>query len=899
MTHCVLGAFLVALLIGRPVSAQVTSDAQLRGIVRDATEAVVVTATVVIVSPQLIGGPRTLQVGIDGQWRAAALSPGTYTVSVSAPAFEPVVREDVRLLAGATLIVDTRLAIAPVAERTQVDHAGPVVDVTSAAVTFTLSEPMLRGVPTLRAFSSLINLAPGVAGDQAFGGSKLSNGLYVDGIDTTEAAEQGPWLRFNQNWLQDFQIAGLGADAEYGLSTGVAAYGHVRSGTNRYAGLAEAWRIPGAWVANNTEKLSEALQRRFASARIDSYWTANGQLGGPVRRDHLWFFAGVEYITSDTGPAGYQGSDRVELDDARSIGRLTWNAWSAARLDGFVQGGHRRIRNSNLSAQVPREAATLFEQPQISATVRLTQPVGQTLLFDLQYAGWQSPGKQEPQPPGSRNGPPGRYDALSNTFSVNTQIYIRDDRWRQFVAGSATWYGSTGGLTHDARFGIQIERSREATTFGLPGGRTFTDFGGVPSEVIFQDESVNRGDTARMTLFVQDRLRLGSRITLLPGLRVDRFRWSTAERRNVLATTPFSPRLGVAWDVRANHETVVRAHYGRYTDPAFAQPVLLSDNANPWVQIVARVVGPDQFEEISRRDSRGGRTLDPDIEHSYVDQFVGGLEHQLGSGFAVLGQYIHREFRSFIQFQNPNVEWIPVERRDPGRDGVPGTGDDGTVFTVFSRIATGPVLSVYKNLENARRQYRGAQFVVRTTGGGPLQLQASYTRSQTRGTMPTSLHANAGVRFQGATTNPNRLINGDENTAYDPTNEIKILSVWNPPQFGGWVVGGVYRYLTGGAWGRTFFATGLAHGGESIRAEPRDTNRLPAINQLDLHVEKSLRLGTRSLGAFADVFNVWNQGVPDSEWGGDAVNTASGPNLGVPLLWRPPRQVRVGLQFTF
>lgn len=897
MNHRVFGASLVALLLAVPVSAQVTSDAQLRGTVRDATEAVVVTATVSIASPQLIGGPRTLPVSPDGQWRAAALSPGTYTVSVSAPGFEPVVRDDVRLFAGATLLVDTRLEITPLAERTQVDQARPVVDVTSAAVTFTLSEPMLRGLPTLRAFSTLINLAPGVAGDQAFGGSKLSNGLYVDGIDTTEAAEQGPWLRFNQNWLQDFQIVGLGADAEYGLSTGVTGYGHVRSGTNRYAGLAEAWGIPSAWVANNTEELSQALQRQFASARIDSYWTANGQLGGPVRRDQLWFFAGVEYITSDTAPAGYQGPDRVELDDTRSIGKLTWNAWPAARLEGFVQGGHRRIRNSNLSAQVPREAARLSEQPQISGTVRVTQSVGQSLLLDLQYAGWNSPGKEEPQPPGSRNGPPGRYDALTSTYSVNLWSYGQDDVRRQSMAGSATWYGVTGRLTHDARFGMQLERAREGTTFGFPGGRAYTDLGGVPSQVILQDEHVLRGDTARLSLFVQDRVGLGSRITLSPGLRVDRFGWSTTERRNVLGTTPVSPRIGVAWDVQTNHETVVRAHYGRYTDPAFAQPVLLTDYANRPVQIVARVVAPEVFEEISRNDF-SGQSLDPDIEHSYVDQFVGGLEHQLGSGFAVLGQYIHREFRSFIQFQNPNRAWTPVERRDPGRDGIAGTADDGALFTVYSRSNTGPVLSVYKNLDNAWRQYRGAQFVLRTTGGGPVQLQASYTRSQTRGTLGTNLHVNAGVRFQGATTNPNRLINGDSNTAYDPTNEVKVLSVWNPPQLGGWVLGGVYRYLTGGAWGRTFFAGGLAHGGESIRAEPRDTNRLPAINQLDLHVEKSVRLGNRTFGAFADVFNVWNQGVPDSEWG-DPVISGSGPNLGVPTLWRPPRQVRIGLQLTF
>jgi hypothetical protein len=165
--------------------------------------------------------------------------------------------------------------------------------------------------------------------------------------------------------------------------------------------------------------------------------------------------------------------------------------------------------------------------------------------------------------------------------------------------------------------------------------------------------------------------------------------------------------------------------------------------------------------------------------------------------------------------------------------------------------------------------------------------------------MSTGLHINAGVRFVDSVTNPNRLINGDGLTAFDPTSEFKVLSVWNPERWSGWVVSGVYVYLTGGAWGRTFQATGLGQGSQAIRAEPRGTRRLPAINQLDLRLEKPLRVQGRTLGAYADIFNVWNQGVPDSEWGGDAVNSSSGPNLGVPFLWRMPRQVRVGLRTTF
>lgn len=896
MNRLVVSVGLVAAhLIVAPVAGQVTSNGQLRGTVRDATGAVVANAAVVVASPWLIGGPRSVSAGSDGQWRASALPPGDYSVKIEVPGFEAALRDRMHVVAGSTLIVDVELAIAPLIERTLIEQSRPVVDVTSAAVTFQLGEKLLRGLPTSRTFSNLINLFPGVAGDQAFGGSKLSNGLFIDGVDTTESSEQNPWLRFNQNWLQEVQVVGLGAEAEYGLSTGVTAYGRVRSGTNRYAGLSEIWATPAAWVATNTQALSQALQRQFASSRIDSYWNANSQVGGPLRIDRVWFFTGIDHTTNDGAPAGYNGTDSQQEDDTRAIGKLTWNAWPSARIDGFLQGGRRFIQNRGLRAEVPVEVATEYRQPQVSGNVRVVQSVGRSLLIDAQYAGYFSPETVEPQPPGSKDGPPSHYDQLSGNYSVNAQMYSSENRWRQTMAISGTWY-PVDGSRHEARFGLQFERAREETTGGFPGGQAYFDRGSTPDFVLIADESVRRGDSARLTLYLQDRLQLGSRLTLSPGLRIDRFHRSTAEPGDELATNPVSPRLGVAWDVTSSHRTVVRAQVGRYTDPAFAQPVLLTDNAHTPVQITARVIAPNVFEEIGRNDFRG-RSVDPDMRHSYVDQFVGGVEHQLVGGLTLLGHYIHREFRSFAAFATENVSWLPVERRDPGPDGVQGTVDDGATFTVYSRVATGPVSSVYTNLDNAWRQYRGAQLVVRTTTAGTLQLQASYTRSQTRGTVTTGLHANAGVRFSLA-NNPNRLINGDSVTGFDPSNEIKVLSVWNPQQLGGFVVSGVYRYLTGGAWGRTFVATGLPQGSESIRAEPRGTRRLPAINQLDLHVEKTVGLRGLVLGGYADIFNVWNQGVPDSEWP-DAVNSNSGPNLGVPFIWRQPRQVRIGLRLTF
>jgi hypothetical protein len=897
--RAVARGLVAALWLSEPSAGQVPSDGQLRGTVWDATRSVVTAATVIVTSPQLIGGPRTLVTGPDGQWRVTVLPPGDYTVSVSAPGFTTIVHDRLRLLPGATLTVDAQLAVATLSTETRVDASRPAVDVTTAAVTYTLGEPFLRGLPTSRTFSDLINLLPGVAGEQALGGSKRSNGLMIDGVDTTEASEQNPWLRFNQNWLQEVQGVGLGADAQYGLSTGLTVFGATRSGTNRFSGLGETWTNPSAWVAVNTRSLSQTLQRQFTSARVDAYWNANGQVGGPIRTDALWFFAGLDHTTNDGAPAGYDGTDSQRERDSRAIGKLTWKAWPAGLVEGFLQSGRRHVRNFGLSITTPSEAAADFRQPQVSGDVRAVHTAGQSLVLDVSYSASRSPGITAPQSPGSADGPPGHLDVLSGRSSVNLVQYSRDDRWRNTIAASAAWYGQLGGLTHELKAGAQIERAREQTSAGYPGGLLYLDEGSAPSRVQYNEGfggSSLRGDTARLTLYLQDRVRLGSRVTLSPGLRLDRFRWSTAADSNVLSTAPVSPRLGIAWDVRSDHRTVLRAHVGRYTDPAFAQPVLLADVAERPIHILARVVAPGVFEEIQRTDLRN-RFIADDIRHSYVDQVVGGVEQQLFGGLTVLGQYIHREFRSFSAYVPINVSWTPVERQDPGIDGQLGTPDDGAMFTVFARIApTGTASQIYQNLDNGWRQYRGGQLVVRTTAAGPWQLQASYTRAQIRGSVGTGLHANAGVRAFHS-FNPNRLIN-NETLGFDPTNELKVLGLWSPRRHGGWVVSGVYRYMTGGAWGRTFVATGLPQGTEAIRAEPRGTRRLPAINQLDVHVEKTLRVRGRVLGAFVDVFNVSNQGVPDSDWP-DVVNSNPGPNFGVPSLWRPPRQGRIGLRVTF
>jgi len=87
------------------------------------------------------------------------------------------------------------------------------------------------------------------------------------------------------------------------------------------------------------------------------------------------------------------------------------------------------------------------------------------------------------------------------------------------------------------------------------------------------------------------------------------------------------------------------------------------------------------------------------------------------------------------------------------------------------------------------------------------------------------------------------------------------------PRGGGFTVGTVARYTSGQAWARRATIRNMTLGDtELVWVEPRGTRRLPAIKQIDLRVEKRFSLGrSRQLGISGDVFNLTNQGVPNSD----------------------------------
>ena len=94
---------------------------------------------------------------------------------------------------------------------------------------------------------------------------------------------------------------------------------------------------------------------------------------------------------------------------------------------------------------------------------------------------------------------------------------------------------------------------------------------GAPNQAIIWPGGSETSDTGRNGAYVSDRWQVASRLTLLPGVRMDFGDGSIPGHKGIFSTTAVSPRIGAAFDVGADHRTVLRAHVGRYVDPVFAQ----------------------------------------------------------------------------------------------------------------------------------------------------------------------------------------------------------------------------------------------------------------------------------------------------------------------------------------
>lgn len=906
-TVCRLGwvAFAVC-AASASLDAQHMPNGNITGVVTDTTGAILPRVAVTLMGPGVTDTVKTTTTDESGLYRFADLRAGAYELTAEYGGFKTARHPTLQLPSATTLRIDLRLEVAPVAATIDVRGDAPVVDASTAASSKPLDDDLLRHLPTTRQQPESINLIPGVEENVAFGGTQHSNALLVDGVGASETKLGSSFqtLLFNYNWIQEVQPVALGANAEYGEFTGLAANSVIRSGGNRFSGLAEYWMSHPRWMWSNTASLPPEFEYQFRFSQPLTFRDSSIQLGGPLTKDRLWFFSGFQYLRRKDRLANAEEAVNRQRD-RKMILKLTARLSPRARLEGFYERDWSRIDGAIIGDIGPAETLASQRSPGTTWNAHLTWQRSERTFVELRHTGYQSQYSLDPMPPNRRSGPAPHLDLFTGRASGNAPYYLRSTGRPLSAAATLSHHADhVPSGTHVLKFGLDHQRTTATDEFGYPGGRWYLDDDGQPYLVFLFDGSADHTTSRRTTAYAQDTWTLNDRLTIEGGLRFNMNRGSVPERGTVFATNPWSPRLGFAWTLTRDRKTVLRAHYGRYHDALLSGQFQFMDSQgekNPY--ITALVLPSGRLAELDRFDGSKNFAIDDRIAHSYVDQLLVGFERELPAGISLQVQYIRRNFENFMAFVDTGSIYSEVPARDPGPDGRIGTPDDGGIVTVFNKTNPGHELRLLTNPPDAYRRYNALQIIGRRRYLRGWQLLAAYTWSRTEGNMDQRLGTNAGLHdagYTGVFTNPNRRINASGRTSFDFPHQIKAEGTYRVPMWGGFNFSAIYRYHSGLAWGRRATILWLWQGSEQVRVEPRGSRRAPPVSNLDLRAEKTfpVRSPGGNLGIFVDVFNATNRGTPNSRYP-FAVFDLSGPNFGQPGSWNDPRTIRAGVRFTF
>ncbi len=298
MTNAIrISVALLALLVATPAFAQTSTTGAIQGVVVDKASGEGIAGVTIVASSPVLQGTQSAITDERGQYKISNLPPGTYQVELY---YGDIVVRRVGLVVSlnATTPGHVRMNTADVGgEVVVIEGLAPQLDPTSTTQGMTVDEDYLRNIPNPgRTFEGALGAAPG-AGQQELGptfsgSSALENQYIVDGVNTTELVAGSIGTSVVNEFIEEIQILTGGYNAEYGRSTGGVVNVVTKTGSNTLHGSAFAYASSGALTAAAKSTPVETSSIDAVSNVV--YDTDFGfELGGPIVKDRLWFYAGL------------------------------------------------------------------------------------------------------------------------------------------------------------------------------------------------------------------------------------------------------------------------------------------------------------------------------------------------------------------------------------------------------------------------------------------------------------------------------------------------------------------------------------------------------------------------------------------------------------------------------
>ena len=620
--------------------AGAAAQAAIAGVVKDASGAVLPGVTVEATSAALTEKVRSVATDGGGQYRVINLPPGTYSLSFTLAGFNTIRREGVQLSGTLTATIDAELRVGAIEETVTVTGESPIVDVQSARRQQVIDGDLLNAIPTNRSYNSILQLVPAISqGDgqvqlrpalamfSGHGGSSEEGRMTLDGISlgtSRGGAGVSSYVADLQNVSEiAFSLSGNLGEAETG---GPQLAIVPKSGTNTLAGSVFATGLNEKMQGDNFD--AELARALTAPAKVLKLWDYQASVGGPIRRDRLWYFANWREVGGADAVSGMFANknagdptkwtyepdltrqarnDQVQRVyalrvssqlSARHKVTLFWDeqpqcsgaAWSGNDAcfnndEGWIHGGSQVNSRFGAGPNAP-ETGDYVERTQRVQQAKWTAPMTSRLLLEAGFGTYATDwGYQE------RPGNPTR-----NLVRVQEQagsmplLKYRSSNWPSGKNSSHSWNASANYVTgaHNMKVGYQGAFLR---SYGNPFNVISNDHrlqyrlnNGVPNQITMQVGAWDQKARAEsMAFFAQDQW-TWNQLTLQGAVRYDRA-WSSFPEQQIgpdrfVPTAIVIPaatgvegyndvtvRGGIVYDVFDNGKTALKFNIGKYLHP--------------------------------------------------------------------------------------------------------------------------------------------------------------------------------------------------------------------------------------------------------------------------------------------------------------------------------------------
>jgi len=929
-------SFLICLFVSDISPAQ-EQYGNIRGKVTDSNKEPLPGVTVTLDCP--LYRARSMISSSGGTFRFLNLATGTYLLKCELPGFKTHVEENIIIRVGNNFDFPVILEPASLEEDVTVVATSPIVDTKKTGAAMNFTDTMLQEVASARDPWVILQQAPGtVMSQKNVGGSSsgsqsifISKGTFsqgqgamynIDGVMITDMVAKGASSRYYDfDSFEEIQIITSGAKPNV-QSASVSINFITRRGTNNLQIMARAFFTNKDFQADN--RTQELIDLGYVGDQINQILDYGFQIGGPIKRDKIWFWLGygmqdIRQITI----AGYPSDQNIDSLNAK----LNFNLSKNNRAELIFLRNHKTSDGTEAGPSRPPE--TTYDSYSNGAPLikfENEHVFSDNFLLSLKLAasfskwGWEPKGGRQVQ---------GGEDLVTGMVS-GTYTWTEQKRpdYSGRLDGNYFMEGFLGG-DHEVQFGVEYRATPAESRTADPLDIWKLYANGVPRYAYVEREGSSKFHADRWSFYINDSYSRG-RLTFNLGLRFDREK-SLVKESSVpaslsapdllpaftfpaidpdFALTTFSPRIGITLALKEDRKTIVRANLARYPELA---PATIADwvSVGGWAWVLYRwndqngddLVTTDElmgypldgvldFGNIdpwnpTRFDSPNA--LDRNLKASLTDEFLVGVEREVFTNFSISATLtLRRSHRPRLTyFYDKETGWIESPEDWVGPiQGSLSYEDQIFEYEYWTLNRYRPAGKIMKNGPNYTN-YAGFEVVATKRLSHRWMMNASFTYQR------------------------NTYYFGE---VYDPTGieYVNGRPFWPDPQ---WMAKLSFLYQL--PWGfnfsgfvhaeegfvfwpqiRTFLperaAAGLG-GSETFGIEKFGETRLENFYNVDLSLAKNFQLGDYGrLTLQMDAFNVFNFAHTLSRY--DIVNSSRFREITEIL---NPRVIRLGVRYRF